>query len=48
MIYVHIGVGVSPETARKAVENGADLLTVGNYIFSNPNINQAIINLKNR
>ncbi len=45
---VYIGVGVNPETARKAVKAGANLLVVENYVFSSPDINQAIINLKNK
>ena len=43
---IEVDGGINPETAKKAVEAGANLLTSGNYIFSSPDIKQAIENLR--
>lgn len=47
--YLTIGVdgGMVPETARKAVEAGANVIVAGSYIFGSNNIKGAIEELKN-
>lgn len=42
---IEVDGGVNPETAKKAVGAGANLLVAGNYIFSSDDIGHAIINL---
>jgi ribulose-phosphate 3-epimerase len=42
---IEVDGGVNPETAKRALDSGANLLVSGNYIFSSPDIKEAIINL---
>ena len=46
---VNIGVdgGINLETAKKAIEAGANILAAGSYIFNGEDIKQAIENLEN-
>lgn len=43
---IEVDGGVNPNTVKKAVNAGANILVAGNYLFSNPDIKQAIDNLK--
>ena len=45
---IEVDGGVNPETAKRALESGANLLVAGNYIFSSEDIKQAIENLRGR
>lgn len=43
---IEVDGGINPETAKKVVDAGANLLVVGNYIFSSPDIEKAIADLR--
>lgn len=40
--HIFIGVGVNPDSAKKAREAGANILVSGAYIFNSGNIEEAI------
>lgn len=44
---IEIDGGINPETAKKVVEAGANLLVAGAYIFESPSVSEAIGSLKN-
>jgi len=43
---IEVDGGINPETAKRAVEFGADLLVAGSYVFDEENIAEAINNFK--
>ncbi len=38
--------GINPETAKQAINAGADVLVAGSYIFNSPNYSEAILKLR--
>lgn len=46
-VKIEVDGGINPETAKKCVKAGADILISGSYIFKSKNIAQAIDKLKN-
>lgn len=44
---IEVDGGINPETAKKAVEAGANLLVAGAYLFDSSNIEKAVNELKN-
>ena len=45
-VLIEIDGGVNDKNSAKLIENGADILVSGNYIFSDPNPNEAINRLR--
>ena len=45
-IYLEVDGGINDKTAKIVVENGANVLVAGNYIFGNKNYKQAIQSIK--
>ena len=43
---IQVDGGINHETARQCIEAGANILVSGNYIYSAPNMAQAITSLK--
>ena len=46
-IYLEVDGGINAETAKISVQNGANVLVAGNYIYKAANISEAIKSLKN-
>ncbi len=44
---IEVDGGINPETAKKTVKAGANLICAGTYIFRSKNVEEAIKNLKN-
>lgn len=45
---IEVDGGMNKETAKRAVEAGADIIVAASYIFNSDNIEKAIVNLKNQ
>ena len=43
---IEVDGGIDNNTGKKCIENGADVLVAGSYIFKNENIKEAIKSLK--
>lgn len=46
-LFIQVDGGINPETGRRVVQAGANVLVAGSYIFHSPNPAQAVLELKN-